>query len=352
VFKQVHKLLLFLALLWALAPPSAQAQVINCPSGFSSSGACGVSLIGAGGEPWAIVGGQNGSSPRLNGSQVLLVPNGAVHVGLSLNYQTQVNVQAFAASFTFVPNGWNISFVINNSNNNPIFNGNNFSAGAGCEADFFQGFSQAAPPNNVFALELDSYSPLTESGSFTYSSAQIYQSGQSPCLPNLGGTDFTYVPIDKISTSPVPLDSPADAQGTSTGHTYSATISYDGSSLTLNLYDVTAGGSCPGPSCFTHTWTEDGLGNPLDIPSIVGGDLAWVGFGGGTYQGSSYPLYVNSVVYNEGTTSAPPAPTPPAPALPTPAPPTPAVTPAATPAAASTPAPTPSPASVKKHHKK
>jgi hypothetical protein len=191
-------------------------------------------------------------------------------------------------TFTFVPNGWNVSLIIQNSNNNPYANGSVFAAGAGCEADFFQGFSQASPPNNVFALELDSNSPLTETGAFTYSSVQIYQSGQSPCLPNLGGTDFTYVPIDKISTSPVPLDSPASTQNTSTGDTYSATVTYDGTNLTLSLYDVTAGGSCPGANCFTHTWTN------VNISTIVGGNTAWVGLGGGTNAASSYPLYINS----------------------------------------------------------
>ncbi len=272
---------------------SADTPIINCPSGFASAGPCGVSLIGGGGQPLAIVGSQNGSNPGLSGSKVLLVPEGAVHVGLALNYQTQVNVQAFTSTFTFVPNGWNIAFVLNNSNNNPYFNGEAFSAGAGCEAGFFQGFSQAAPPNNLFALELDSNSPLTVSGSFTYSSAQIYTAGRSPCLPNLGGTDFTYVPITKVSTSPVPLNSPASTQGTTTRDIYSATITYKGSSLTLNLYSVTAGGSCPGSTCFTYTW------NNVNIPSAVGGNTAWVGFTAGTNAGSIAPLYVNSFVYTE-----------------------------------------------------
>jgi hypothetical protein len=170
--------------------------VINCPD-FAASGPCGVGgLISDGGTAFQVVGTTNGSMPLLSGSQVNLMNANTVHAALSLNFQTQVNAQAFTSTFTFVPNGWNIAFVLNNSNNNPWgFNGALFSQGAGCEAGFFQGFSQAAPPNNVFALELDSYSPLTTSGSFSYSSAQIYTAGQSPCLPNLGGTDFTYTPI-------------------------------------------------------------------------------------------------------------------------------------------------------------
>jgi hypothetical protein len=300
VFKRVHRLLLFLALLWALAPPSTQAQVINCPSGFSSSGACGVALIGASGQPFQLVG-AGSPQPALLGSQLDFVPIGNGHSAYGFNYQTPVNVQAFTTNFKFVPNGVNFAFVINNSNNNPMFNEKDFAAGAGCEAGFFQGFSQTVAPNNIFALELDSNSPLTEDGSFSYSSAQIYQAGQSPCNPNLGGADFTYYPTTKISTSPVPLNSPARALLTSTGHTYSATVTYDGSNFTLNLYDVTAGGSCPGPSCFTHTWTN------VNIPSLVHGNTAYVGFTAGTVnRASSYPLYINSFVYTVGTPTSTP----------------------------------------------
>ena len=139
MFKQVNKLFLFLLLLGALAPSSTQAQVINYPSGFSSSSsvACGVGIIyPINGYSFTVTGGPNGSSPGLSGSRVLLLPAGASHVALSLIYQTPVNVQAFTATFTFVPNGQNFSLIFNNSNNNPDFNGSEFSAGAGGEVDF------------------------------------------------------------------------------------------------------------------------------------------------------------------------------------------------------------------------
>jgi hypothetical protein len=311
VFKQVHKLLLFLALLWAVAPPSTQAQVINCPSGFSSSGACGVAVIGQGANAFKLTGG--GATPGLVGSQVNLLPANSDHAAMSLTYQTQVNVQAFTASFTFVPNGWATSFIINNSNNNPYFNGNVFGAGAGCEADFFQGYSQANPPNNVFALDFDSYNPLINGESFSYSSAQIYTSPpggyvQCPCQSSTEacGTNNSDPSIAKISTSPVPLNSPVNSQNTTTGDTYSATVTYDGSNFTLDLYDVTAGGSCPGSSCFTNTWTD------VNIPSSVGGNTAWVGFGGSTGSNPvlDVPLYINSFVYNVGTPTPTPTPMP------------------------------------------
>ena len=352
VFKRVCKLLLFLALLWALAPPSTQAQVISCPNGFASSGSCGVSIIATPNQAFALVGAQAGSSPALVGSRVLLLSTGADHAALSFNYQTQVNVQAFTANFTFVPNGQNIALIFNNSGDNsngaPGDNGSFFAGGAGCEADFFQGYAQPNPPNNVFALEFDSYDP---DGSFTYSSAQIYTSNpyvQCPCLPiSECGVNNNPVTIDKISTSPVPLNSPPGTANTTTGDTYSATLTYDGSNLTLNLYDVTAGGSCPGSGCFTNTWTD------VDIAASVGGsNTAWVGFGGATNSlpgGSKAPLYVNSFVYNAGTPTSTPTPQPTATVTPTVTP-DPTVTATYTPTPTVTPSP-PTPA-VRRHHKK
>ena len=93
-----------------------------------------------------------------------------------------------------------------------------------------------------------------------------------------------------------PLDSPANVQGTTTGDRYSATLTYDGTSLTLNMYDITAGGACPGANCFTYTWN-------VNIPSWVGGNTAYVGFTAATGETSIGPLYINSFSYTEGATT-------------------------------------------------
>jgi FG-GAP-like repeat len=295
-------ILLFYLIFGAAVPAPALSQspvsVFNC-SGFASSGPCGVTFIWGDQNNFWVDGTQSGSTPALQGTQVNLLPGNTTHAGLALNYQqAQVNVQSFSSTFTFVPNGWNIAFVLNNNTNN-LYGGTgaNFSGGAGCEAGFFQGFAQAAPPNNVFAIELDSWSWLTlASGQFTYSSAQIYTPavqpsgnvppGQSPCIPNLGGTDFTYVAVDKVSTSPVNLTT--GTQNSTTLDTYSVTITYDGSNLTIRMYDVTAGGSCPGATCFTYTWTG------IDIPTAVGGNTAWLGLTSGTNDPVPNPLLVNT----------------------------------------------------------
>jgi len=315
VFRRVHKPLLFLALLWAVAPASTQAQVINCPSGFASTGDCGVGFVGGSPEAFLAT-----DFPAFNGPALELIQANANHNAASLIYQTQLNIQAFTASFTFTTSGWAVAFVVQNSNNNPASNGHNFTAGAGCEADFFQGASaggQTTPPNNVFALDFDSYSPLVNGQPFSYSSVQIYQSDgittpapyvQCPCEPSIEGcgSNNSQSPINKISTSPVPLNSPANVMNTATGDTYSATVTYDGSNFTLNLYDVTAGGSCPGSSCFTHTWTN------VNIPASVGGPTAWVGIGASTGSNPilNVPLHIDSFVYTEGTPTSTPTPNP------------------------------------------
>jgi Chitobiase/beta-hexosaminidase C-terminal domain len=276
--------------------PSYGQTVFNCSS-FSSSGACEVAAGGpSGGANFSLINGGNPGS--LQGNQVLIMPSGSTHLVEAFNWMQQVNDQAFTASFTFVPNGQNVSFVLNN-NTNSAFNGAFFVGGAGCEAGFFQYF-QASPNNNLFALELDSYSPLTNGGSFSYSSAQIYTQDQDPCLPPESGD----TPISKISTSPVPLNSPAGTQETSSGDTYSATMTYDGNNFTLDLYDVTAGGSCPGSSCFTHTWSG------VNIPAAVNGNNAWVGIVTATGNTSTYPLYIKSFSYTEGSTTTQTAATP------------------------------------------
>ena len=284
---------LFLALiaLGCLLPTSA--QVINCPSGFASSGSCGVSFIGGGGQPFAVVGSNNGSTPALSGSAVDLIPTGGTHTALSMNYSTAVNIQAFSTTFTFIPNGWNIAFVLQNGTNSG--NGNAWSAGAGCEGGFYQAFGGPySPPNNVFVVNLDSNNYLNGS-SFQYSSAQVYQEAQSPCNPNDGQSPF-YI-TNKISTSPVSLNSPSTTINTTTGDVYSATISYDGTNLNLCLYNVTAAtGSCSSGTSGTGTYFQQ-TWSAVNIPSLVTGNTAWIGLVGGTNEASTVPLLIDSWTY-------------------------------------------------------
>jgi len=282
---------LFLALIamGVLIPASAQTTVFNCSS-WANTGTCGAntSYIGQ-------AFGFNGNGPpTVSGTQILLMPTGATHQADNLQYNAaKVNDQAFTSTFTFVPNGWNLAFVLqNNTNGNSAGLGIYFGAGAGCEASFYQAFS-GAPPNNIFALELDSQSYIDSSETFPYSTVQIYHQDQSPCNPNDNQPNYTLT--DKTSTYPVPLTSPANSLGSTTSDTYSATISYNGTNVVLNLYDITAGGSCPGSKCFTYTWSD------VNIPSLVNGTTAYVGLSTGTNEASNHPLYIDSFSYTEGS---------------------------------------------------
>ncbi|MFZ0395478.1 MAG: chitobiase/beta-hexosaminidase C-terminal domain-containing protein [Terracidiphilus sp.] len=228
-----------------------------------------------------------------------------------MNYSVgKVNDQAFQSAITFVPNGWNISFVLQNNTSlqgaEPDVYGLNaqFSSGAGCEGSIFQAFPNGLtwdPPNNIFALILDQKSPLTDGnattqggggypGTFTYSNIQLFGQGMDPCNPR-DGTEVYYYFTKRVSTSPVPLNSPAGTVNTSTGDNYSWTVTFTGSNVTAQLYDITAGGSCPGASCFTYTW------NNVFIPSMVDGTTAWVGIASSTNAPSGYPLLINTFAY-------------------------------------------------------
>jgi hypothetical protein len=265
-----------------LIPAFAQTTVFNC-STFASTGDCGVGVS----QKFVKNGWANVSAPNIT-----FIPAGVTHVNAALWWYTPVNIQQFTSSFTFAPDGQNFAFVVQN-NIGTSGNGTAFDAGAGCESGFYQAFGAGPPPNHLLALELDSYSPLTENGSFTYSSTQIYHALQSPCLPNDNGPGYT--PITKLSTYPVNLTT--GSRDTTTGHTYSATVKYDGNNLTIDMYDVTAGGECPGAACYSHTWSD------VDIPSLVGNRTAYVGFTGATGLVSLHPLHVDSFSYTEGSTT-------------------------------------------------
>ncbi len=137
--------LLFAVMALSILIPSYGQNVINCSSGFTSSGTCGVGTAGSG-VSWPIFG-SGGTSAGLSGSAINLQPTGSVHAPNNVNYQTPVNVQAFAATFRFVPNAWNLAFVLQNATHNggagpmPGYAlAQSFTSGAGCEGGFYQAF--------------------------------------------------------------------------------------------------------------------------------------------------------------------------------------------------------------------
>jgi hypothetical protein len=278
--------------------------VFNCsPFNGSTSGPCSAQVAGDGSPNFLI---RNGGS--FDSGVVILAPAAPGHQTFNMNYYTPVNVQAFNTSFVFVPNGQNLALIFNNSNNIPGYTGNIFASGAGCEGGFFQ--ADASPfanssQNKVFAAQVaDSQDWLTYAGNnpwFTDSSVQIFQSQIVPCLPNQNqASGWTYVATNRISTAPVFQQATTGVQFSVTGHTYSATYTYTGSNLTLQMYDVTLGGSCPGASCFTYTWQQ------VYIPSIVGDTTSYIGLGAGTNQTSLPALTIDSWNYTALTPAATP----------------------------------------------
>ena len=287
--------LFFAVLALGLLVPACAQTIFSCSS-FSTSGTCGAAT----GTSQNFRFGCSSSCPSVSGSQISLVNSSCTHCATGVGWHNTVNVQAFTSTFTFIPNNDNLAFVIqNNTNSQAALVGPGFASGAGCESAFYQiGDASQTPPNNIFASELDMYSERTPGAGFTYSSVQTYQQAESPCSPNDGGP--YYFQINKVSTSPVPLNSPPTSQGSPSSDTFSATYIYTGTNLILNLYDVTAGGSCPGASCFTYTW------NNMNIPGQVGATTAYVGMTGATGLSSTVPLYVNSWSYTELSAAATP----------------------------------------------
>jgi Chitobiase/beta-hexosaminidase C-terminal domain len=293
----MKKLLVPLFLLCSVA--YAQTA-FNCgPSGTtwntSTGTACGA-LLDFQGAFFAL----NGNGPgSITGNSVLLMPSGAIHQGDTLIYRTRVSTQAFSTHFTFLANGWNLAFMMeNNTQTGAGPAGSGFAAGAGCEGGFYQGFTvNNIPPNNMFVINLDQQNFIS-GNTFGYSNVQLYQQAQTPCAPNDNQPFFWQT--TKVSTSPVPLNSPTGTIGGITGDTYDATITYDGSTVTLNLFDITAGGACPGASCFTKTWSN------VSVPALTGSTTAYAGLSTATNQASTAPLYVYNWSFTATTPTASP----------------------------------------------
>jgi Chitobiase/beta-hexosaminidase C-terminal domain len=315
---EIIKRALVLAFL-LLGLPAFGQTIFNCSSGFvTANTTCGVGYNGTGGYQFQFAQDPTGV---ILGTAANLIPvstDGGDHNGAGLIYQTAVNVQAFTAHFTWVSNGKNIAFTLNNNTSAAGQNSQYFASGAGCEAGFNQAFTGGAPPvNKVFALELDQFSPLTTSGAFTYSSAQIYQQVEAPCQPPYtsgNGTTYgtTFSPT-KLSTSPLPLNSPAGTPLTcvetvgGTCDTFSANIGYDGSTVSLCLYDVTAAnGSCSSSTSGTGTYFQQSWGT-INIPSLVGSNTGYVGLNAGTNSDAIGNLLINTFSYTVNTAPSTPS---------------------------------------------
>ena len=145
-----------------------------------------------------------------------------------------MNIQQFTTQFTFQlsnPAADGITFTIQN-------NGPTALGGSG------GGLGYARIPNSV-AIKFDLYSNAGEGPDST----GLYINGAMPTVPaiNLTGTGINL----------------------HSGDYFNATLTYDGTNLTLTLTDAIT----------LATWSQSFV---INIPATVGGNTAYVGFTGGT----------------------------------------------------------------------
>jgi len=208
-------------------------------------------------------------------SGALMQPaNGTVgeHESGAIWYKTQQNITSFTTQFTFqMPNTGIVgadtiamTFCIQNSNSttNPTAPWGAVQSGTYAIADAniagYGSFSnQATTMNRIGNSVAIKFDMASNSGNEV-----TYPSGSAPSATGLyidGGAYGALFPENDLIPSGINL---------SVGHVMSATIVYDGSILTMTLLDTVTHAQ------FRTSW-------PINIPSIVGGNTAWVGFTAG-----------------------------------------------------------------------
>jgi Chitobiase/beta-hexosaminidase C-terminal domain/Legume lectin domain len=221
----------------------AHAQVINYPGGFA----------GSSGQIWL----ENGASP-LVGSTIQLTTSGVVNAANNAWYETPVNVQAFTTIFTFTDTcssycGDGFGFMII-STSNPSSSGFTYSGGAGAQLSWSQcggaGNTVCTAINSVL-VKFDLFD--VQAGSPGANLTGFYSGGTYPQAPNNPQYD--------MSASGINMEN---------GDLFTCSITYDGSSLTETLTDTVT------KATYTKTYTG------INIPALVGGNTAYVGFGGST----------------------------------------------------------------------
>jgi Chitobiase/beta-hexosaminidase C-terminal domain/Legume lectin domain len=225
---------------------AAHAQVINYPGGFA----------GSSGQIWL----ENGTV--LSGPAIQLTQAGGRYAANNAWYETPVNVQAFTTTFNFIETcsfcGDGFGFMII-STSNPSSAGFTYSGGPGAQLSWSQcqgtGDTDCAAINSVL-VKFDLFD--VQSGSPGVNLTGFYQGGTYPQAPNNPQYD--------MSGSGINMES---------GDLFTCTITYDGSSLSETLTDTVT------KATYSKTYTG------INIPSLVGGNTAYVGFGGGTGEATA-----------------------------------------------------------------
>ncbi len=195
--------------------PSNSTTAINFGSGFSPSG-----LVLKG-------------NAQLIGTALQLTDNTENNEEGNAWWTTPVNVQAFTTDFTFQltqPNANGFTFILQNAGTSAVGLGGSY-----------LGFGSIG---TSVAVKFDLFNQAGEGTNST----GLFTNGAEPTVPatTIGGG--------------VNLHS---------GDVLEAHITYNGTTLTLTITDLTVSAS------FTTSW-------PINIPATVGANTAYVGFGGGT----------------------------------------------------------------------
>jgi hypothetical protein len=224
----------------------------------------------------------------LNGTAMLVnKASSGPHQSGAFWYATQVNVASFTTDFTFqmpagqtAPATVGMTFCIQNTNtttNLPAGYGITAVADANLAGYGAYWYPQAGgsqwPLANSIAIKFDM------NGANGNSIA--YPSGGYPNSTGLyisGGPSAGLVPQNDLNPFGINFYS---------GHVMAAHIVYDGSLLTLTLQD-------------TVTNAQARMSWPINIPAVVGGNTAWVGFTGGNVVSTGVNISVLTWDYYQG----------------------------------------------------
>jgi Legume lectin domain/Chitobiase/beta-hexosaminidase C-terminal domain/Fn3 associated len=228
---------------------------INFSNGFTNTG---ISLVGR---------------AVLSGSRLRLTDGGVTEAGAAW-FNTQMNIQSFSTDFMFqqvpgtTPEADGLTFTIQRQGLTAI--GPYGGLGYGDP-------KPTTPPTGIptsVAVKFDLFSGAGEGPNST----GIYTNGASPTVPavTLGGGVNLH-----------------------TGDVFAVHITYDGATLTMTITDTTNSSQT-----FTTSW-------PINIPSTIGGNTAFVGFTGGTGHYTAVQDILNwTFVSTSGSGTPPPAATP------------------------------------------
>jgi len=193
------------------------------------------------GSGFAAAGLQFNGHTKLNGTRLQLTDTTSTNQAASVFWTTPVNVQSFTNTFTFQltnANADGFTFTIQNSDVTALG-----SYGAGLGYGKFSTLTALIPKSVAIKFDL-----FSNSGEGTNSTG-LYTNGASPTVP---ATTF------------------AGGINLHSGDIFQVQMSYSAATLTMTITDLTVPANT-----FTTSF-------PINIPNTVGGNVAFVGFTGGT----------------------------------------------------------------------